>query len=264
LLRLYQVYPPPLPWTDVMIFWNMYIKIFFIKTWRFWLKTKLFFSPKIAENCDHSIDHSPFSNARDQIGLRHSNVELKHKTKQQQVCSIVRLKKAFCALCNTPSTMPRLGVGLALSVYRARLSLSDSAEWLKNTICLADRCYDFLNIFAEKFSKKLAFLAQNKAKFWKTPFFSAENWGKSQKIVIITSTPGPNLTISEFSIPALHLGGQSLNNKGKIIIVLKIRFMYYWQCFKFYYAGVVTCEDWLQGKATVGWASVDKLTNFSF
>jgi hypothetical protein len=28
-----------------------------------------------------------------------------------------------------------------------------------------DRCYDFLNLFAEKFSKKLAFLTQNKAKF---------------------------------------------------------------------------------------------------
>jgi hypothetical protein len=28
-----------------------------------------------------------------------------------------------------------------------------------------DRCYDFLNIFAEKFSEKLAFLTQNKAKF---------------------------------------------------------------------------------------------------
>jgi hypothetical protein len=30
-----------------------------------------------------------------------------------------------------------------------------------------DRCYDFLNIFAEKFSKKMAFLTQNKAKFSK-------------------------------------------------------------------------------------------------
>jgi hypothetical protein len=27
-----------------------------------------------------------------------------------------------------------------------------------------DRCYDFLNIFAEKFSEKMAFLTQNKAK----------------------------------------------------------------------------------------------------
>jgi hypothetical protein len=32
---------------------------------------------------------------------------------------------------------------------------------------IGDRCYDFLNIFAEKFSKKLAFLTQNKAKFLK-------------------------------------------------------------------------------------------------
>jgi predicted secreted acid phosphatase len=30
-----------------------------------------------------------------------------------------------------------------------------------------DRCYDFLNIFAEKFCEKMAFLAQNKAKFGK-------------------------------------------------------------------------------------------------
>jgi hypothetical protein len=45
----------------------------------------------------------------------------------------------------------------------------------------------------------LAFLTQNKVKFWKswsqhwylrkTPIFS-ENWQKSQKIVIISSTPG--------------------------------------------------------------------------
>jgi hypothetical protein len=30
-----------------------------------------------------------------------------------------------------------------------------------------DRCYDFLNIFAEKFSKEVAFLIQNKAKLCK-------------------------------------------------------------------------------------------------
>jgi hypothetical protein len=55
-------------------------------------------------------------------------------------------------------------------------------------------------IFLPKnFAKKLAFLTQNKAKFWKkftitlvfkkNANFFAENWGKSQKIVIITSTP---------------------------------------------------------------------------
>jgi hypothetical protein len=63
-----------------------------------------------------------------------------------------------------------------------------------------DRCYDFLNIFAEKFSKKLEFLTQNKAKlckiliitlvYEKNANFFAENCQKSQKIVIITSTPG--------------------------------------------------------------------------
>jgi hypothetical protein len=62
-----------------------------------------------------------------------------------------------------------------------------------------DLCYDFLNIFAEKFCKKLAFLTQNKAKFGKkfiitlvfdkNANFFAENCQKSQKIVIITSVP---------------------------------------------------------------------------
>jgi hypothetical protein len=57
----------------------------------------------------------------------------------------------------------------------------------------------FKNIFSEKFSKKLAFLTQNKAKlckiliitlvFEKNAKFFAENCRKSQKIVIITSTP---------------------------------------------------------------------------
>jgi hypothetical protein len=66
-----------------------------------------------------------------------------------------------------------------------------------------DRCYDFKNIFAEKFSEqKLTFLTQNKAKFSKILIttlvfeknanFFAENCQKSQKIVIITSTPGKN------------------------------------------------------------------------
>jgi hypothetical protein len=58
-----------------------------------------------------------------------------------------------------------------------------------------------LKIFSLKiFSKKLAFFAQNKTKlcknwiitldFEKNANFLAENWQKSQKIVIITSTPG--------------------------------------------------------------------------
>jgi hypothetical protein len=63
-----------------------------------------------------------------------------------------------------------------------------------------DRCYDFLNIFLQKnFAKKLTFFVQNKAylcKNWiitlvfeKNANFFAENWQKSQKIVIKTSTP---------------------------------------------------------------------------
>jgi hypothetical protein len=52
----------------------------------------------------------------------------------------------------------------------------------------------------KKSAKKLAFLTQNKAKlcknliitlvFEKNAKFFDENWQKSQKIVIITSTPG--------------------------------------------------------------------------
>jgi hypothetical protein len=55
----------------------------------------------------------------------------------------------------------------------------------------------------------LAFLTQNKAKlckiliitlvFEKNANFFAENWQKSLKIVIITSTPGANPTIFEFT-----------------------------------------------------------------
>jgi hypothetical protein len=37
-------------------------------------------------------------------------------------------------------------------------------------------------------------------KYHKICFFFAENWQKSQKIVIITSTPRTNLTTSEFTI----------------------------------------------------------------
>jgi hypothetical protein len=54
-------------------------------------------------------------------------------------------------------------------------------------------------IFPEKFSEKIGFLTQNKAKlckiliitlvFEKNANFFAENCQKSQKIVIITSTP---------------------------------------------------------------------------
>jgi hypothetical protein len=68
--------------------------------------------------------------------------------------------------------------------------------WAVSSNPARDRCFDFLNIFAEKFRKKSAFLAQNKAKliitlvFKKNANFFAENWGESQKIVITTSTPG--------------------------------------------------------------------------
>jgi hypothetical protein len=64
-------------------------------------------------------------------------------------------------------------------------------------VCQKMLCYDFLNIFAEKFSKKMAFLTQNKAKLCKIliitlVFEKNVNFfhRKLSKIVIITSTPG--------------------------------------------------------------------------
>jgi hypothetical protein len=63
----------------------------------------------------------------------------------------------------------------------------------------------FLNFWPKNVEKKSAFLTQNKAKFWKKidhnigfwekRQFFAENRQKSLKIVIITSTPGPNVII---------------------------------------------------------------------
>jgi hypothetical protein len=58
----------------------------------------------------------------------------------------------------------------------------------------------------KKIAKKLAFLTQNKAKickiliitlvFEKNANFFAENWQKTHKIVIITSTPGNELAMT--------------------------------------------------------------------
>jgi hypothetical protein len=58
----------------------------------------------------------------------------------------------------------------------------------------------------------MAFLTQNKAKlckiliitlvFEKNANFFAENWEKSPKIVIITSTPGANPTIVRYNVSA--------------------------------------------------------------
>jgi hypothetical protein len=83
----------------------------------------------------------------------------------------------------------------------------------KNGAFSWDQCYDLLNIFAEKIQqKKLAFLTQNKAKlckiliitlvFEKNANFFAVNCRKSQKIVIITSTPG---FLFSFDTNQLHI-----------------------------------------------------------
>jgi hypothetical protein len=79
-----------------------------------------------------------------------------------------------------------------------------------------DRCYDFLNIFAEKLSKKnWRFLLELLLDFAKIVIITlvveknansfAENWGKSQKIVIITSTPGANPTIVSYEASVVKL-----------------------------------------------------------
>jgi hypothetical protein len=69
-----------------------------------------------------------------------------------------------------------------------------------DTTSYRDRCYDFKIFSLKKSAKKLAVLTQNKAKlfnnmiitlfFEKNANFFAENCRKSQKSVIITSTPG--------------------------------------------------------------------------
>jgi hypothetical protein len=67
----------------------------------------------------------------------------------------------------------------------------------------------FFKYFRRKILRKMAFFAQNKAKlcknliitlvYEKNAIFFAEKWQKSQKIVIITSTPGANPTTSEYT-----------------------------------------------------------------
>jgi hypothetical protein len=86
----------------------------------------------------------------------------------------------------------------------------------KSTETFWDRCYDFLNIFAEKFSEKNCVLTQNKAKlckiliitlvFEKNANFFAENSQKSQKIVIITSVPARRLELIGPAIESRHGG----------------------------------------------------------
>jgi hypothetical protein len=65
----------------------------------------------------------------------------------------------------------------------------------------------------KNFAKKLAFFAQNKAKlcqnwiitlvFEKNAILFAKNWQKTQKIVIITSTPG--IKVSKHLVYSLDL-----------------------------------------------------------
>jgi hypothetical protein len=62
-------------------------------------------------------------------------------------------------------------------------------KWLDQFVDFAKLGYDFKNIFA---GKNWRFLAQTTASFWKNLIITLvfENWQKSPKILIITSTPG--------------------------------------------------------------------------
>jgi hypothetical protein len=63
-----------------------------------------------------------------------------------------------------------------------------------------DRCYDYLNIFAEKFGKKIGVFGSKQSQiiqnfdhnigFLEKRQFFRRKFAKSQKLVIITSTPG--------------------------------------------------------------------------
>jgi hypothetical protein len=96
-----------------------------------------------------------------------------------------------------------------------------------------------LKIFSQKkIAKKLAFLTQNKAKsckfliitldFEKNAIYFAENWQKSQKIVIITSTPDHNIVLVnaarfnvcifnqlDSALECIYNGGASLNTRKR-------------------------------------------------
>jgi hypothetical protein len=89
-------------------------------------------------------------------------------------------------------------------------------------------------IFSPKNSaKKLTFLTQNKAKFCKILIitlvfeknanFFAENCQKSQKIVIITSTPGANVMIFEVFFAEIVFLRQLFHSYKHTIIAMGIK-----------------------------------------
>jgi hypothetical protein len=91
-----------------------------------------------------------------------------------------------------------------------------------------DQYYDFLNILPKNFAKKLALFAPNKAKlcknwiitmiFDKNAIMLAKNRQKSQKIVIVTSTPGKrsqNLGLTSVNLCIKNLSKVQLPNMAK-------------------------------------------------
>jgi hypothetical protein len=67
----------------------------------------------------------------------------------------------------TPETLShRQGDQMSWGKHRPKCKVDENLGSAQHCL-IWDRCYDFLKIFAEKFSKKLAFLTQNKAKLKK-------------------------------------------------------------------------------------------------
>jgi biotin transporter BioY len=75
-----------------------------------------------------------------------------------------------------------------------------------------NRCYDFKNIFAEKIGGFYFYFIHKKLLISlvlkKNANFVAENWVKSLKIVIITSTPG-KLALNIMYVPIVSLKSTS-------------------------------------------------------
>jgi hypothetical protein len=73
---------------------------------------------------------------------------------------LISIDPRSCVLPLAPDPPPRSQAAESAHQRDGRAEGRDQADRI-------DRCYDFLNVFAEKFSKKLAFLTHNKAKICK-------------------------------------------------------------------------------------------------
>jgi hypothetical protein len=77
-----------------------------------------------------------------------------------------------------------------------------SGAILRRFVAAWDRCYDFVNIFAEKLGEKIGFLFKTKLNYvCKILIITLV----LEKIVIITSTPVANPTTSRFTTTYIHM-----------------------------------------------------------